>query len=172
METDTSNLKAGDVIGIVQGNALVRAIYLETNTYGKIRARYRGNAVLVGGFETWPPPGEPEAAPPPVFPVSKRVPLSPSAPRPSLPAAMRQRGAEAVAGARTSSRFSVNVRFGFIRSLINMVILGDANAVVICGTGGVGKTYEVLASFAAAGLLSIEDYEEASFHEREAFEIP
>lgn len=43
-----------------------------------------------------------------------------------------------------SSRFDINTRFEFIEELSDMTIDGEANSLVITGSGGLGKSYTVL----------------------------
>jgi len=41
------------------------------------------------------------------------------------------------------SEFSINERFGFISNTIAMVARGQQNSAIICGSGGLGKSYSV-----------------------------
>jgi hypothetical protein len=42
------------------------------------------------------------------------------------------------------TKFNINQRFEFMNELINMVIQKTTNSIIICGPGGLGKTYSVL----------------------------
>lgn len=57
------------------------------------------------------------------------------------------------------SRFDVNQRFGFIETLVDMVIHGQSKAVIISGSGGLGKTYTVMQRLKLAELGDVNDAE-------------
>lgn len=59
------------------------------------------------------------------------------------------------------SRFDVNQRFDFIEQVTNMVVEGESNSVIITGSGGLGKTFTVMACLKTAG------FEEVSGSQRE-----
>ncbi len=42
------------------------------------------------------------------------------------------------------TKFDINQRFGFMNELIKMVITKQTNSIIICGPGGLGKTFSVL----------------------------
>lgn len=42
------------------------------------------------------------------------------------------------------SKYTIGQRFGFMNDLIKMVLARSANACIVCGPGGIGKTYSVL----------------------------
>jgi hypothetical protein len=56
-----------------------------------------------------------------------------------------------------ASKFSIDQRFGFIENLCDMVIAGESRAVIICGSGGLGKTYTVTKRLGAAGLRPVQE---------------
>jgi len=56
-----------------------------------------------------------------------------------------------------TSRFSVHERFQFIEEFADGVILGDANSLVVSGSGGLGKTYTILERLALAKKVSEDD---------------
>jgi hypothetical protein len=49
------------------------------------------------------------------------------------------------------TKFDINQRFGFMNELINMVITKKTNSIIICGPGGLGKTYSVLEALKTMG---------------------
>lgn len=49
------------------------------------------------------------------------------------------------------TKFDINQRFGFMNELINMVITKKTNSIIICGPGGLGKTYSVLEALKLMG---------------------
>lgn len=51
-----------------------------------------------------------------------------------------------------SSRFSINQRFGFVSDMVTMLCKGDQASVVICGPGGLGKTFTVSDALAKNGM--------------------
>lgn len=55
------------------------------------------------------------------------------------------------------SRFDVNTRFQFIEQLVDMVIAGESNAVIISGSGGLGKTYTVRSRLKLAKLVDMDE---------------
>lgn len=55
------------------------------------------------------------------------------------------------------SRFDINTRFEFIAELADTVILGDANSLIVSGSGGLGKTYTILERLKMAGKISEDD---------------
>lgn len=57
------------------------------------------------------------------------------------------------------SRFDVNTRFAFIESVVDMVVGGESKAVIISGSGGLGKTYTVMARLKAAKLVNVDEFE-------------
>ncbi len=57
------------------------------------------------------------------------------------------------------SRFDVNERFDFIKDVTNMVVTGESNSVIVSGSGGLGKTFTVLACLKAAELEEIDNGE-------------
>ncbi len=52
----------------------------------------------------------------------------------------------------TVTKFDINQRFGFMNELITMVIKKKTNSAIICGPGGLGKTYEVFSALKTSGL--------------------
>jgi hypothetical protein len=74
---------------------------------------------------------------------------------------VKKLGASGAANAQPvrQSRFAINQRFGFIENLVDMVISGESKSVIISGSGGLGKTYTVMARLKEAGLESVEDVE-------------
>jgi hypothetical protein len=52
-------------------------------------------------------------------------------------------------------RFNINTRFEFVTKLVNMVASGVQPSAVITGEGGLGKTYTVTKTLAAAGYTDI-----------------
>lgn len=68
------------------------------------------------------------------------------------------------------SRFDVNQRFEFIEQVTDMVVSGESNSVIITGSGGLGKTYTVMACLKASGLeqVYIDEPEEGDEGESEA----
>lgn len=65
----------------------------------------------------------------------------------------------AEAPAPVVSRFSINQRFGFVSDMVTMLCKGDQASVVICGPGGLGKSYTVLEALEKNGMrdLSVLD---------------
>lgn len=66
-------------------------------------------------------------------------------------------GHPGVGGESVVEKFDINQRFEFLRMAVADVASGDANAVIIVGQGGLGKTHTVLESLAEAGL---QDYDQ------------
>lgn len=62
-----------------------------------------------------------------------------------------------IAVANPASRFDVDTRFQFIEELSDTVINGEANSLIVSGSGGLGKTYTVLARLHAAGKKSEDE---------------
>jgi hypothetical protein len=58
------------------------------------------------------------------------------------------------------SRFDINTRFQFIEDFADDIIDGTAKSLIVLGSGGLGKTYTVLARLKKAGLKSDDDVEE------------
>lgn len=58
------------------------------------------------------------------------------------------------------SRFDVNQRFDFIEQVTDMVVSGESNSVIITGSGGLGKTFTVMACLTASGLDEVYASEE------------
>lgn len=56
---------------------------------------------------------------------------------------------------------SVAARFSYVESLVDMVITGGSKSLIICGAGGLGKTYTVTDRLKRAGLRSRADVEAA-----------
>jgi hypothetical protein len=56
------------------------------------------------------------------------------------------------------TRFTVHQRFGFIATLADMVAQKQAKSLVVTGSGGLGKTFEVLAAMKRNNLVEDEDY--------------
>lgn len=54
-----------------------------------------------------------------------------------------------------SERFNINERFEFVEGLVQMIATGLQPSAVITGEGGLGKTYTVNKTLAAAGLTDI-----------------
>lgn len=59
---------------------------------------------------------------------------------------------EALETGPSVTKFDINQRFGFMNELITMVIKKKTNSAIVCGPGGLGKTYEVLAALKNSGL--------------------
>lgn len=57
------------------------------------------------------------------------------------------------------SRFDVNQRFGFIENVCDMIVVGESKSVIVSGSGGLGKTFTVMARLKAAGLVDFDDLE-------------
>lgn len=55
------------------------------------------------------------------------------------------------------SRFDVNTRFSFIENVVDMVVVGESKSVIISGSGGLGKTFTVLARLKANDLNDFDD---------------
>lgn len=55
------------------------------------------------------------------------------------------------------SRFDINTRFQFIEDFTDDVIDGTSKSLIVMGSGGLGKTYTVIARLKAAKLTSDED---------------
>ncbi len=68
-----------------------------------------------------------------------------------------KRDGKGVLQAVKKSRFDVNTRFQFIADLVDMVVQGESNSVIVSGSGGLGKTYTVQQRLVAAGLTSVDD---------------
>ena len=62
--------------------------------------------------------------------------------------------------ADTSSRFSINQRFGFVTDMVTMLARGDQASVVVSGPGGLGKSHTVVASLNAAGFRDLTTLDE------------
>lgn len=56
-----------------------------------------------------------------------------------------------------SDKFTINERFEFVESLVNMVAAGVQPSAVITGEGGLGKTYTVNKTLVANGLRDLTD---------------
>ena len=56
-----------------------------------------------------------------------------------------------------SEKFTINERFEFVESLVNMVAAGVQPSAVITGEGGLGKTYTVNKTLVANGLKDLSD---------------
>jgi hypothetical protein len=54
--------------------------------------------------------------------------------------------------------FSIGERFEFLANLSEMAIQGTANAVLVTGEGGLGKTHTVMTAIKAAGLTLTSDF--------------
>ena len=54
--------------------------------------------------------------------------------------------------------FGINQKFQFIGHMVSMIINGDSNALIISGSGGLGKTHEVMSGFNKEGKIEGEDY--------------
>lgn len=50
------------------------------------------------------------------------------------------------------SRFSINQRFGFVSDMVTMLCKGEQASVVICGPGGLGKSYTVTDALTKNGM--------------------
>ena len=73
------------------------------------------------------------------------------------------RNAEADAtptAADTSSRFTINQRFGFVTDMVTMLARGEQASVVVSGPGGLGKSHTVVASLNAAGFRDLTTLDE------------
>jgi len=70
-----------------------------------------------------------------------------------------RRDVRGVLQAVKKSRFDVNTRFQFIADLVDMVVQGESNSVIISGSGGLGKTYTVQQRLEAAELTNVDDTE-------------
>jgi hypothetical protein len=66
--------------------------------------------------------------------------------------------APAPAAAPVSSSYNVNQRFTFLENLVDMVVSGASNSMLVTGPGGLGKTFTVMKRLALAGLKEEEDY--------------
>lgn len=58
------------------------------------------------------------------------------------------------------SRFDINQRFEFIEDVCDMVITGESKAVIVSGSGGLGKTFTVTKCLKDAGLADSQDEDE------------
>lgn len=54
-----------------------------------------------------------------------------------------------------ASRFSINQRFGFVSDMVSMLCKGEQASVVICGPGGLGKSYTVTDALAKNGMVDM-----------------
>ena len=54
-----------------------------------------------------------------------------------------------------TSRFTINQRFGFVSDMVAMLCKGDQASVVICGPGGLGKSYTVTDALAKNGMKDV-----------------
>ena len=61
------------------------------------------------------------------------------------------------AAAARDDKFIINTRFRFVEKLVTMVAAGVQPSAVITGEGGLGKTYTVVKTLAAAGYQDISD---------------
>ena len=57
-------------------------------------------------------------------------------------------------------KFSINQRFEFVENLVTMVAAGIQPSAVITGQGGLGKTYTVTKTLAAAGYKDMSEFSE------------
>lgn len=57
-------------------------------------------------------------------------------------------------------KFSINQRFEFVENLVTMVATGIQPSAVITGQGGLGKTYTVTKTLAAAGYKDMSEFSE------------
>jgi hypothetical protein len=62
------------------------------------------------------------------------------------------------------SRFDVNTRFKFIEDVVDMVVAGESKSVIISGSGGLGKTYTVMARLKQAELNDFDDVDADEAH--------
>jgi hypothetical protein len=58
---------------------------------------------------------------------------------------------------KQSEKFDINTRFNFVEKLVNMVASGVQASAVITGQGGLGKSYTVLKTLAAAGYKDMSE---------------
>jgi hypothetical protein len=141
----------GDILQIAINGELVDAVYEEwSEKYGLPITRYQGvrqyrNAYIDG----------------------KKIPAGKPGSRQNV-SNRRVSHAEAeqmAAAAVKKSRFDVNQRFQYIETLVDMVIKEKSKSVIISGSGGLGKTFTVLAKLKEAGLVDKADTD----HECDAF---
>ena len=66
--------------------------------------------------------------------------------------AMKDAGDTATPAPTSRSRFTINQRFGFVSDMVSMLCKGDQASVVICGPGGLGKSYTVTDALAKNGM--------------------
>jgi hypothetical protein len=71
-----------------------------------------------------------------------------------------------VAPVVVESRFSINERFGFVSDMVMMLVAGEQASVVVTGPGGLGKSYTVTKTLAAAGFTDVSSLEEFAVGER------
>ena len=57
-----------------------------------------------------------------------------------------------------NQKFPINQRFTFLEQLIDMVIVGGSNSLIVTGPGGLGKTFTVTNRLTMAGLKEDDDY--------------
>ena len=60
------------------------------------------------------------------------------------------------------SRFSINQRFGFVESMVQMLANGEQPSIVVTGPGGLGKSYTVTDALRKSGMKDVsilDDYE-------------
>lgn len=67
---------------------------------------------------------------------------------------------------KSSDKFCINSRFGFVEKLVNMVAAGVQPSAVITGQGGLGKTYTVTKTLAANGYKDASDMMEFEIGEK------
>jgi hypothetical protein len=72
------------------------------------------------------------------------------------------------------SRFTINQRFGFVTSMVQMLANGEQPSVVVTGPGGLGKSYTVTEALRAAGMKDssvLDEYEIGEALPKDAFVV-
>ena len=60
----------------------------------------------------------------------------------------------------SNSKFTINQRFDFIQSMVEMVASGEQMSLIITGPGGLGKTYTVMESLNDCGFTDVSTLED------------
>lgn len=73
-----------------------------------------------------------------------------------------------------SSKFSINEKFGFITDMVRMVASSEQASVIVCGSGGLGKSHTVMDTLDKSGFKNIscmEDLEVGRLGTKKTFRV-
>lgn len=72
------------------------------------------------------------------------------------------------------SKFTINQKFGFITDMVRMVAGAEQPSVIVCGSGGLGKSHTVIDTLEKAGyknISTIDEMEVGAFKPKKCFRI-